>query len=286
MDHVAYGGEPLLLNAPRIERLPPIEELIQADKPAVKEDISPEAPPKADAPDAESETPVYVWYDLHRLLPSKLWAASVELGVNGSAGNSQTVNTRVGVHAKRKSEQHLFDLDFSYINNKSDSIETANQGLLNTRYDWLLPDSPWSLFVNDSLEFDRFRAFDIRWAANLGIGYALIRNDITTLAGRFGSGVSQEVGGPESRYVPEATFGMLFEHQINELQKVTAKVDYFPDWQDFGGYRINSDVGWEILLSKAMNLSLKLGALDRYDSTPNGAKPNDLNYSLLLLWKL
>ena len=28
---------------------------------------------------------------------------------------------------------------------------------------------------------------------------------------------------------------------------------------------------WEILLDEETNLSLKLGAVDRYDSTPNGS---------------
>ncbi len=40
------------------------------------------------------------------------------------------------------------------------------------------------------------------------------------------------------------------------------------------------------LLDEEANLSLKLSAQDRYDSTPNGLRPNDINYSILLLWKL
>ena len=34
------------------------------------------------------------------------------------------------------------------------------------------------------------------------------------------------------------------------------------------------------------NLSLKISANDRYDSTPNGAKPHLVNYAVLLLLKL
>ena len=46
-----------------------------------------------------------------------------------------------------------------------------------------------------------------------------------------------------------------------------------------------TDLAWEILLNDSENLSLKLAATDRYDSTPQGAKPNDIYYSLLLLVK-
>jgi hypothetical protein len=66
---------------------------------------------------------------------------------------------------------------------------------------------------------------------------------------------------------------------------VILKVDYFPDITDFNNYRVISDASWEYLLNSDGNLSLKLSAVDRYDSTPNGRKPNDVNYGVLLLYK-
>ena len=39
------------------------------------------------------------------------------------------------------------------------------------------------------------------------------------------------------------------------------------------------------MLDEDSNLNLKIGVIDRYDSTPNGRKPNDFDYSVLLLWK-
>jgi hypothetical protein len=47
-----------------------------------------------------------------------------------------------------------------------------------------------------------------------------------------------------------------------------------------------ADMGWEVVLVQPSNLSLKLSATDRFDSTPNGAEPNLVNYSALLLLKL
>jgi hypothetical protein len=67
---------------------------------------------------------------------------------------------------------------------------------------------------------------------------------------------------------------------------VTAKVDYFPEWQDFRHYRVISDLGYEIDLDQPKNLSLKFSLIDRYDSTPNGSKPNALDYAVLLIWRL
>ena len=64
------------------------------------------------------------------------------------------------------------------------------------------------------------------------------------------------------------------------------KVDYFPEWGNPDNFRVVSDLGWEVLLDEQHNLNLKLSVNDRYDSTPNGRQPNDVNYALLLLWKL
>ncbi len=86
--------------------------------------------------------------------------------------------------------------------------------------------------------------------------------------------------------MPEAVFGLDFERQLTKRQKFKCKGEYFPDWEDFSEYRLVVDAGWVLLLDEEANLSLKLAANDRYETSPNGVKPNDINYSLLLLWKL
>ena len=89
----------------------------------------------------------------------------------------------------------------------------------------------------------------------------------------------------DDSYVPEGLAGLEFERQLTKRQKVTFSVEYFPDVTDPDEFRANSKAAWEMLVDPDMNLNLKLSVTDRYDSTPNGAKRNDLDYSLLLLWK-
>jgi putative salt-induced outer membrane protein YdiY len=149
-----------------------------------------------------------------------------------------------------------------------------------------LGESPWTLFGTGSAEYDQFKVFDLRLSAHAGVGYKLIKNESTTLLGRIGSGVSHEIGGPDDSYVPEALLGLDFEHQITARQKLIFKSEYLPEWGDYENYRLVSDASWECLLDEASNLSLKVGAIDRYDSTPNGLKANDIDYLMLLLWKL
>ena len=156
---------------------------------------------------------------------------------------------------------------------------------VNIDYDRLIAESPWSGFGKFGLEWDRFKAFDLRLNLTGGLGYHWIREDDASFVTRFGAGASREIGAPVDDWIPEAVFGFDAERQINSRNKVKGKLDYFPAFENFGDFRLVADASWEILLDDTDNLSLKLAVTDRYDSTPQGAKPNDVYYSLLLLYK-
>lgn len=249
--------------------------------PASPEPVTPEA---VEVVTAEPE-PVYYWYYPHYWFP-KPWEGSFQLGMNGSEGNADAFSFRTGADLKKKTETHIIALDMTYAQTTARGVTTQDNALLNTRYDHLFGDSPWTLFAKANLEYDEFKAFDIRLVSNIGVGYQFWETTHTNLAGRFGSGFSREIGGPDDSIVPEAVFGLDYDIQLSDRQKLYAKMDYFPEWGEFGNFRAVLDSGWEIVLDEATNLSLKIGIIDRYDSTPNGLRRNDLDYSFLLLWKL
>lgn len=227
------------------------------------------------------------WYRRYPWLwvPMDGWTNSVEFGLNGSTGNSETTSIQTGADLKRETDVYTFSVDIDYQRTQAAGNETQNNGRLNTSFDRLLGGTPWSAFVKTGLEYDEFKAFDLRFNINSGLGYYWVRSESTTFVTRFGAGTSREFGGPDDSWVPEAVFGYEASHQLTERQKIKGQLEYFPQWDDFSSYRIVSDVSWEILLDGVDNLSLKLAATDRYDSTPQGLKPNDLFYSALLLWK-
>ena len=228
------------------------------------------------------------WYQPGYWLRPTRWDGGVELGVSGAEGNAQAFNIATGANAKLKTEQGVLAFDLNYAKTTANSIETQNNAYLKGRYDWSLGESAhWTLFTRGTLEYDEFRAFDLRLAANMGLGYQLIHTEAATLTARFGGGVSHELGGPDDAYVPEGLCGLDVEYQLTAKQKISGTADYYPSWNDYSGeYRIETRVSWEVLLDEATNLSLKISAIDRYDNTPNGRKPNDLDYTLVLLWKL
>jgi len=188
--------------------------------------------------------------------------------------------------ADTSSEKRKFDTSLVYNKNSANNVDTQNNALLDVRIDRLLGDSPWTVFFLNQELYDEFQAFDVRVSLNSGLGYQLIDTETVDLLTRAGAGASKEFGGPDDRWAQEALFGLDYEHQLSPSQRLTAKVDYFPEWKDFEKYRVMTDLGWEIDLDKPKNVSLKLSITDRYDSTPNGADPNELNYAVLMIWGL
>ena len=217
--------------------------------------------------------------------PPKNWDFSLEWGLSGTNGNSETFNFRTGSHIKRTVPGTVFTLDLDYKRDSANSFETANRAFVEGRNDWEFDDSPWTCFLHSTFEYDEFKAYDSRVAMDAGFGYAFFDNNAASLKGRLGAGVSREIGGPDNSYVPEAVFGLAYEREVSDRQRFSAGVDYFPSWEDYNDFRANSRISWEFILDEASNLSLKIAATDRYDSTPNGARRNDVDYSTLLIWK-
>lgn len=232
-----------------------------------------------------SQSPYSYWRWPLTFIRGEDWSNSAELGINGTDGNSESMSLLTGVVLNRKTKRDLNDFKITAQKTNTNGIETQNNALMYYNYEYFIGESAWSLFVKSGFEYDEFKAFDSRLFINSGLAYKFIRTKTLTTGTRFGLGTSREFGGPDDRWVPEFLFGLDYDHQINSRNKVILKVDYFPDFTDFNNYRVISDASWEYLLNSDGNLSLKLSAVDRYDSTPNGRKPNDINYGVLLLYK-
>jgi len=227
------------------------------------------------------------WYERPFSLMPKPWDTSVELGLNGSSGTSDSFSMRTGFTSKRESKFSKLDTSLYYNRTGSGGDITQNNAQFDFRNDWLLDEkSPWTLFAQNNEFYDQFKDFDLQMNLDAGIGYRFYHEKELTLIGRVGGGTSREFGGVDDRWVPESLFGIEYSQQLNAMQKVYAKVDYFPEWDQVGEFRLVADTGWEVVLTRPSNLSLKVSATDRYDSTPNGAEPQLLNYSVLLLLKL
>jgi putative salt-induced outer membrane protein YdiY len=227
------------------------------------------------------------WYRATYWFGPSPWDSGIELGLNGSTGTNESFSLRTGGYVKRKSKYSK--LDFSLYHNRTASagLITQNNAKMDFRNDWMLGDgSPWTLFAKGTLFYDGFQAYDLQTNANTGIGYQFFNLAELELTGRVGGGASREFGGPDNEWLPEGLFGFEYEQRLTATQKLACKLDYHPEIEQFSHYRLVTEASWEISLDKPSNISLKLSATDRYDTTPNGTDPHLVNYSVLLLLKL
>jgi hypothetical protein len=243
------------------------------------------ASPSAEAPKVIVEEEKH-WYTPIWLGPAP-WDTGIEFGLNGSSGTSESLSIHTGMYIKRESRFSKLDFDSDYNTTVSGGDTTQDNAKIDVTNDWLLHEtSPWTLFAATDLFYDQFAAFDLQTSLNSGVGYRWIHTPALDFMTRCGGGATGEFGGPNDRWAPESRFGFEYGQRVAPMQKLYAKFDYYPDWDEVGEYRMVADAGWEIELVQPSNLSLKLSATDRYDSTPDGADPHLVNYSVLLLLKL
>lgn len=216
------------------------------------------------------------------------WKRSVDLGINGSVGTSDTFNGRVALNLNRKTTRMETLAGGMYLYTRDNQGVTKDRGEATFRNDWLLTDSPWRVWAQGKGEYDARADWTARLSASAGVGYEVINEpapDATTLIARVGLGASREFGGSANDTVPEGVLGLDFRHAINERNSVFANVDYFPDLSEFGEFRTVSKAGWERVLDPETKLNLKVGIEHRYDSDPGDAEASETDYFMTLGWE-
>jgi putative salt-induced outer membrane protein YdiY len=157
--------------------------------------------------------------------------------------------------------------------------------LSESRTEWKLWETPWHYFAHGTTEYDHFTAFNVRVTGDTGLGYQYVDTGWTQFKGRVGVGFSQEIDSPDESFTPEGVVGFSFEHRLSGRQKIIVSADMYPDLSDIEDYRVRSNASWEVKIDPPARLSLRIGAIDRFDSSPNGKRKNDLDYSTLIVWE-
>ncbi|MCW5767180.1 MAG: DUF481 domain-containing protein [Phycisphaeraceae bacterium] len=244
------------------------------------------APPEAPTEDSDAPAAAPEPAPAPKLSFWSGWKRSVDIGVIGSDGNSETFGARAALGAQRKTDHMETTVGLSYVYNTDNGEKTKSRGELTARNDWLFgKDSRWGFFAEGKIEYDEFQDWDWRLSGFVGPSYAFIRNDKTLLRGRVGAGGSYELGGDDNGFEPELLIGLDFEHAFNARNRIFASGEYLPSLSNFPDYRVNSKAGWETIIDEKSGMNLKLGVVDRYDSDPGeGIKKNDIEYFITLGW--
>lgn len=216
---------------------------------------------------------------------SKEWTGNVDFGMNGTSGNSENFNLRLYAETKRERPDSILTSNILYTYANTAGTVTVNRALLNAKNEWLFANSPWSYFVSGGAEYDEFRAFDLLIFGHTGLGYTWIKDDSTLLKTRGGFGGSYPIGGPDEQFTPEALLGLDYERRFNDRAKLVLNGTVFPDISNISQYRAETRAALEFVIDPIRNIGMKIGAVDRYVSNPQGRKHNDVEYFTSVMWK-
>lgn len=207
------------------------------------------------------------------------WDSRLAVRFDGREANQTETNLRMDFETEKRREEDRWKLDLSYrLRDRTDDKARSQlaSGLLHEAF---FPATPWSLQNRARYEYDQFREWDYRVTADTSVGYQLLDSRALGLTGRFGGGVLGESYPTEDRYRPEGLLGMDAFLRFDGGQRITASVLYLPSLFDDEDYRLLTSAVWQMRISKADGLSLRIGVENEYESRPTDGGPlNDLRY--------
>ncbi|MCB9847566.1 MAG: DUF481 domain-containing protein [Phycisphaeraceae bacterium] len=217
--------------------------------------------------------------------PQPKWSGSVELGLNGSEGNTQLQRGRVAFDAKRVAPGSTFDLRVRYQAAQTRSVTTENRLTLRARNEWATSSADWRVFLEGGAERDQFRDFDWRVTGNAGFAYDAIKSDPTKLTLRAGIGGSTEFGSPRDGIFPESVAGYEFHHKLNKQMTLTSLGEINLDLDNLWEYRARVNAALDTSLTDNGAWRLRVGIEDRYETNTTRAKRNDIDYFISLVYR-
>ena len=208
------------------------------------------------------------------------WKSRFVLGFGAEAGNTERANLAVELKTKRERKTDRTTLDARYYYSESRGDRDANKFAAGSVHDWLLPDSPWSLFGDGRYDYDEFNSWEWRLSGHGGLGYQLFDQEVLSVLLRAGAGGAKEFKSKRNQFIPEALFGGELDWKISSRQAIVAKTTFFPDLDDTGEFRNVTSAGWNYKLDDESNMALNFGLYNEYQSKsdPNIDK-NDLRIS-------
>lgn len=221
------------------------------------------------------------------ILKSKVWSGGIEIGLAGSEGNSDAFKIRTGFLVKRDHEGNIMTSDLMYVLSEVGGLLTENKALWVLRDEMQVGKSKWSMLMSEALEFDQFRAFNLRNATHAGMSRALYTNDRLSIKSRMGAGMSYDLNTVimVDRWVPEGMMGYDIEYKFTERVRLTSFGDYYPNMANWGQFRLRIRTAGEFLIVPEYGLVLRAGIQDRYDSAPGTGVPNDIDFFTTILMK-
>lgn len=248
---------------------------------------NPSAPTDASlAPEAAAETPAEPAPDaIVEPEPPVKWSGRIELGADGSQGNSDRSSFFGSVGLKREVARTTLALDANYRLSLDDGETTTNRLFNEIRYDrTFAAESPWSYFAQTTQEADEFKDYDFRLTFSNGVSYQFFKEDHRSLRAYAGFGAAREFGGRDDGVLPFGLLGAEYMRRVNGRIVFRASGEFEPRFDEVGEFRARGKSSLDIDLNDTGSMKLRLAIEDEYVSDPGDAKNNDIYYTASIVF--
>ncbi|MDJ0807714.1 MAG: DUF481 domain-containing protein [Gammaproteobacteria bacterium] len=215
------------------------------------------------------------------------WKRELDIGINGSDGNSESLSIHAGFKADYEDSEDVWKFRTAYDNASSDGEESRNQFFADLEKDWLWSDSPWFAFAQGRYDWDDYKDWDHRISFAAGPGYQFVKNNTWDISGKIGLGGSKTYGDEDEDFTPEALIGLNLGWTISDRESVDFVSTFYPSLDNGGEYRNITTLDWKMKMEEQGKLAMKIGLSNEYDSEAEGdVEKNDFKYYLALVWAM
>jgi Protein of unknown function, DUF481 len=212
------------------------------------------------------------------------FSGDVEIGGSGSLGELDIVKLVAGLDLKYDDPDDYMIFNGIFLFARDDHSTIQQKGFATLRNELTVAD-PLAWYAEGQLEYDHFRVVDLRLSAHNGVSFNLMKDDTVLFKLRVGFGTAREYGGMYNYWYAEGQAGGDLEFTITAKTKLSISGDYYPAFENFDHYRLRGRASFDMMIDPDLNLLLRIGVQDRYDSQAQGSKRNDLDYFVSLLFQ-
>jgi len=198
------------------------------------------------------------------------WAGQIELGLSGTTGNSETIETMGRLKLERHTPGDRLDLYLRGRFARSEGRETANQLSSGVKLEVDFSEQ-WFAFVRGDLETDRIENLSLRVEATGGVGYFWFEREQSLLKTLAGVGYRHETF--DNGVIRENLMGELaleYEQAINPWVDFTHASRFRSSFEEAGDFLYAAETAGEIPLNGEKDWKLRIGMLNEYTSKPEG----------------
>lgn len=207
----------------------------------------------------------------------KYWQHQVQFGINlrySTADQQEFLMIEKSTYT-REPFRHILDVNFTY--GKTEGVQSANKLAASEKTEFQLSKKAY-LFGLAGGGYDEIRHVDSQFEIDPGFGYEILNstNHAVVWKTEGGFNFQKEFRSDGSHLTTYSLrIAEIFAMRVYEKLTADAKIEFFPNMEDFGEYRLRLENNWRYPLTDRLSLDLVL--IDLYDTlAPPGVVKNDL----------